>query len=134
MIRSHHFLLVGCLLVLAALLLLSAFAQAQFGGFGSEPEQRFIGIEEGTRMRLEGERSGRLAERARPRQRRRDHRFVAAMHPVEIADGDGRAAERLGGRKIMHHLKVSYRHRRRLTTPVRALPHVARHRRRRTSH
>src|SRR4029077_7084555 len=99
--------------------------QAQFGGFGSEPEQWFIGIEEGTRMRLEGERSRRLAEHARPRQGRRDHRLVAAMHPVEIADSDRRAAERFAGREIVHHLKVLYGHRR-LTTPVRASPRVAR--------
>src|SRR6516225_10918643 len=71
--------------------------QAQFGGFGGEPEQRFVGIEERARMRFEGERGGRLTERAPPRQCRRDHRLMAAMHSVEIADGDGGAAERLAG-------------------------------------
>src|SRR5579872_1315347 len=63
--------------------------QAQFGGFGREPEQRFVGMKESARMRFEGERGRGLAEPTRPRQRGSDHCLVAAMHAVEIADGDG---------------------------------------------
>ena len=42
-------------------------------------------------MRLEGQRRRRPAERRGALLRGRDHGLVAAMHAVEIADGDDRA-------------------------------------------
>src|SRR5262249_58537467 len=42
-----------------------------------------------------GERGGRPGARCGARQRRRDHGAVAAVHAVEIADGDDRAIERV---------------------------------------
>ena len=50
-------------------------------------------------MRLEGQRRRRPAERPGARERGRDHGAVAAMHAVEIADGDDRARKRLAGRR-----------------------------------
>jgi hypothetical protein len=46
-------------------------------------------------MRLEGERGRRPGKRLGARQHRRDHGAVAAMHAVEIADGDDCAVERV---------------------------------------
>ena len=42
-------------------------------------------------MRLEGQRRGRTAEAACARHRGADHRAMAAMHALEIADRDHRA-------------------------------------------
>src|SRR5205814_6952640 len=86
--------------------------QTQFGRFIREPEQRLARIEEGARMRLEGEYGSRSAEGARTPKRGGGHRFVAAMHAVKIADRDGRAAQRLSRRKIAHDAKGFRRHRR----------------------
>ena len=51
-------------------------------------------------MRLEGERRRRPAERLGPRQRCCDHGAMAAVNPVEIADGKHRAVERVVGRRF----------------------------------
>jgi hypothetical protein len=51
-------------------------------------------------MRLEGQRRSRAAGRPGAGQRRRNHRPVAAMHAVEIADGDHGAAQRIGRRAV----------------------------------
>ena len=69
--------------------------QAQLRAFVREAEQRLVRTEEGAGMRFEGQRRGRPGERLGARQRGRDHRPVAAMHAVEIADGDDRAVERV---------------------------------------
>ncbi len=89
--------------------------QAQFGRRVGQPEQRFGGMEEGSRVRLEGQRRGRPAKRLGPLPRRRDHRLMAAVHAVEIADGDDRAGKRLiwraGGRGSAHDAEILRRHR-----------------------
>ncbi len=54
--------------------------------------------EETARMRLEGEGCGGPAESLGAAARRRDHGTMAAMHAVEIADGDDRAGQRRGER------------------------------------
>src|SRR5262245_66664763 len=55
-------------------------------------------------MRLEGERRGFPPKRLGARQRCRDHGAMAAMHAVEIADGDDGAVERVvPGRFAPHH-------------------------------
>src|SRR5215470_19411857 len=71
--------------------------QAQLGALVGQAEQRLLRAEEAARMRLEGERRGRSAERARARKRCSDHGTVPALHAVEIADGDDGALERGGG-------------------------------------
>ena len=55
--------------------------------------------EEVARMRLEGQHAGRHAAMARLAAQQRQHRLVAAVHAVEVADGQRRAAfrEREGG-------------------------------------
>ena len=50
-------------------------------------------IKEGARMRLEGQRGGRLAKASGAMERRGDDGAVAAMHPVEISDGDDGATQ-----------------------------------------
>ena len=60
-----------------------------------EAEQRRRGLEETARMRLEGERGRRPGKRLGARQRCPDHGAMAAMHAVEITDGDDGAVERL---------------------------------------
>ena len=47
-------------------------------------------------MRLERQRRRRPSQLGGAGARGRDHRLVAAMHPVEIADGDHRPAQRDG--------------------------------------
>src|SRR5215471_14167914 len=63
-----------------------------------------VGAKKTAGMRLEGERRRFPPERLGARQRRRDHGAVAAMHAVEIADGDDGAVERVvRGRFAPHH-------------------------------
>ena len=63
-----------------------------------EAEGAGVGHEEAARMRLEGERDQRRAQRARPFAGMRQQRLVAAMHAVEIAERHG-AAPPGGGRR-----------------------------------
>ncbi len=70
--------------------------QAQLRGRIGQAEQRLVRIEEGARMRLEGQRRRRPAKALRAGHRGADHRAMAAMHPLEIAHGDHRAHERAG--------------------------------------
>ena len=72
--------------------------QAQLGGLVGEAEQRLLRPEEAARMGLEGEDRGGPAERLGAAVRRRDHGAVAAMHAIEIADGDDRARKLRGER------------------------------------
>ena len=65
----------------------------------AEPKQRLVRREEGARMRIEGEHRRRAAEPARAGNRSGDHRAMAAMHALEIADRDHRASERAGMRR-----------------------------------
>ena len=59
-----------------------------------EAERRIVGPEVLARMRLEGQRGqGQVGPRAMCRT---DHRGMAQMHAVEIAERDGRAAQRRG--------------------------------------
>ena len=67
--------------------------QPQLRRLGRQPEQGLVRPEEHPRMRLEGERQRRRAESARPRSRRIDHRAMAAMHAIEVADRDEAALE-----------------------------------------
>jgi hypothetical protein len=52
--------------------------------------------EEVARVRLEREHAGGHAAMARLVAQQRQHRLVAAVHPVEVADGQRRAASRQG--------------------------------------
>ncbi len=83
----------------------------QFGRLVGQPEQRLAGIEEGARMRLEGQRRRRPAQRPGPIQRCADHGAVAAMHAVEIADGDHGATQGVIGRAVAHDEEIFRRHR-----------------------
>ncbi len=83
----------------------------QFGGLVGQPEQRLAGIEEGARMRLEGQRRRRPAQRPGLVQRRADHGAMAAMHAIEIADGDDGATQGVIGRAVAHDGEVFRRHR-----------------------
>ena len=85
--------------------------QPEFGALVGQAEQRLRGIEQGARMRLEGQRRRRLAEAFGAIQRGGDHRLVAAMDPVEIAHGDDGAAQRASGRIVAHDEKAFRRHR-----------------------
>ena len=67
--------------------------QAELRALVGEPKERLLRPEEAARMRLEGQRRRRPAERQGARARGRDHGAVAAMHTVEIADGDDSAVE-----------------------------------------
>ena len=73
--------------------------QPQFSGLIGQPKQRFGGLEEGTRMRLQGQRRGRTRQRLGAIERRRDDGFMAAMDAIEIAD---RVICRVIGRTIAH--------------------------------
>ena len=68
--------------------------QPQLLALVAQPEQRIVGTEIAARMRLERERRGRHRQRARAGDGLADHRAMAAMHAVEIADRDHRALER----------------------------------------
>ena len=85
--------------------------KAQFGRLVGQPEQRRAGIEEGARMRLEGQRRRRPAQRPGQIQRRADHGAMAAMHAVEIADGDHGATQGVIGRAVAHDEEIFRRHR-----------------------
>jgi hypothetical protein len=62
--------------------------------FGAEPEQRLVGRKELARMRLEGQDGRRRPARPRLLLGGFDQLLVAAMHAVEIAHRDDRAAQR----------------------------------------
>ena len=83
----------------------------QFDGLIGQPEQRLAGIEEGARMRLEGQRRRRPAQPPGQVLHRADHGAVAAMHAVEIADGDYRATQGVTGRAVAHDEEIFRRHR-----------------------
>ena len=68
--------------------------QPQLGVAIGEPEQRLVRRKECPRMRLEGEHRGRAAEPPRARHRGADHRAMAAMHALEIADRNHRTSQR----------------------------------------
>ncbi len=85
--------------------------EPQFGRLVGEPEQLFVRMEEGARMRLEGERRGRAAEPVGALQRGGDDDPVAAMHAVEIADGNDRAAQAIIARAVAHDEEAFCRHR-----------------------
>ena len=74
--------------------------QPQLRALVGQTKQRLVRPEEAAGMRLEGERRRRPAERLRARQRRGDDRAMAAVNPVEIADGEHRAVERVVGRRF----------------------------------
>ena len=104
--------------------------EAQFGCRVGQAEQRLAGMEEGPRVRLEGQRRRRPPKRRGPLLRRRNHRLMAAVHAVKIADGDDRAGKRLiwraGRRGIAHDAEILHRHRglRWLRTGLRDDPEV----------
>ena len=66
------------------------------GGRQGEAERAGVGHEEAARMRLEGERHQRRAERRGLLAARAEQRLVAAMHAVEIAERDHAARPRAG--------------------------------------
>ena len=68
--------------------------QAQPVALAGELEQRVLRPQEKPRMRRESERRGLAAERLGARKRGADHRAVAAMHAVEIADRHHGAVQR----------------------------------------
>ena len=67
-------------------------------GSGGDAEQRHVGPENRTRMRLEGQHQRGHAPAPGFCQRASEHGLVAAMHPVEIADRHHAAPERGGQR------------------------------------
>ena len=68
------------------------FQQAGLGAERRQAEAGCVGAKIFLRVRLEDEDAKRAAECPRMP----DQRLVAAMDAVEIADGDGRAARRIG--------------------------------------
>ena len=84
--------------------------QPQLGVLVGQAKQRLAGMEEGPRMRLEGQHRGRLAEATGAILRSRDHRLMAAMDAVEVAHGDDGAVQRAIGRGIAHDEKAFRRH------------------------
>ena len=85
--------------------------EPQLAGLVGQAEQRLVRIEEGARMRLEGQRRRRPAQRLGAANGGADHGAVAAVHAVEIADGDDRAAQGVIGRDIAHDPETLGRHR-----------------------
>ena len=75
-----------------------------------QPEQLFLRIEEGARMRLEGQRRGRLSQNSGAIERGSDDGAMAAMHAVEIADGDDCAAQATVAPAVAHDEEVFCRH------------------------
>ncbi len=79
---------------------------AHLGAEGRQPERRRVRPEILARMRLERDDAEALAGRHRARPH--DHRLMAAMHPVEIADGEDGAAPIRGQRgdvpEDLHHV------------------------------
>ena len=73
--------------------------EPQLGVGIGEPEQRLVRRKEGARMRLEGEHCRRAPEPVGARHRSADHRAMAAMHALEIADREHRAPKRAGMRR-----------------------------------
>ena len=67
-------------------------------------------MEERARMRLEGEHRGRAVQRFGARLRDSDHRPMAAMNAIEIADGDDRATQCVIGRNVAHDAEAWCRH------------------------
>ena len=72
--------------------------EPQLRALVGEAEQRLVRPEEAAGMRLEGERGRRPAQRLGAGARGGDDGAVAAVNPVEIADGKHRAIERVVGR------------------------------------
>src|SRR6185312_5678680 len=70
--------------------------QAQLVVLTREGEQRLLWAEEFARMRREGQRRRLAPEAACAGKRRADHRAMAAMHAVEIADCDHSTLQRAG--------------------------------------
>jgi len=62
-------------------------------------------------MRLEGQHRGRPPQPPGQILRHADHGAVAAMHAVEIADGDNGATQGVSGRAIAHDEEIFRRHR-----------------------
>ena len=83
----------------------------QFGGLVGQPEQWLAGIEEGARMRLEGQHRCRSPQPPGQIPRYVDHGAVAAMHAVEIADGNDGATQGVSGRAVAHDEEIFRRHR-----------------------
>ena len=67
------------------------FELAHLGAQRRQPERCLLGPEPGARMGLEGQHAGRRTRAPGGLDRGADHRAVALMHPVEIADRDDRA-------------------------------------------
>ena len=67
--------------------------QPELGDLGREVERRLVRAEEGPRMRLEGQHRRRPVRRLGAPHRHGDHRAVAAMDAVEVADGDDRPVQ-----------------------------------------
>ena len=63
--------------------------------------ERRVRLEEAARMRLEGQRRRRPVDGASAVERASDHGPVAAMHPVEIADGNHRAPQPVDARPVV---------------------------------
>src|ERR1700730_5931342 len=67
----------------------------QFRPLLRKPEQCLVRAKNAPRLGLDGEHCRGYAEHLRTLERGGDHRAVAAMHAVEIADRDDSAAQRL---------------------------------------
>ena len=85
--------------------------QPQFAGLVGQLEHRRAGIEECAGMRCEADHGSRLAQRPCALKRDANHRAVAAMHAVEIAESSDCATEGAIGRLIAHDNEAVWRHR-----------------------
>ena len=83
--------------------------QAQPVALAGELEQRVLRPQELPRMRREGQRRRLAAKRLGARQRGADHRAVAAMHAVEIADRHHGAVERPDVETLIDALRAALR-------------------------
>ncbi|MNI42447.1 hypothetical protein D3C73_967430 [compost metagenome] len=74
-----------------------------------DAENRLVRLEDGTRMRLEGQDQSRYTAFFRQLQRTFEHAAMTAMHAVEVADRDHSALQSLGQR-ILLFVAVKYGH------------------------
>ena len=77
--------------------------EPQLGSIRTQTERRRVGLKEAARVRFEGQRRRRPPGGPRPGDRGVDHGAMAAMHPVEIADGDHGAAQPVESRSGVPH-------------------------------
>ena len=81
--------------------------QPQLRGLVAQAEDRLVRLEDGARMRLEGQHRGLAPERAGAPQRHVDHGAMAAVDAFEIADRHHRAPEGVLARRPVRYIAAS---------------------------